>query len=120
MKIEESMPKKGLIIKKRWLDLILSGQKVWEIRGSNTKNIGLIGLIESGTGKIIGTAELTAIRALTLKEYQESQSFHCIPEGLTQTAPYKNIYAWELKNAVRFEKPIPYSHPQGAVIWVNL
>lgn len=120
MKSEEFSPKKGLIIKKRWLDLILSGQKVWEIRGSNTKNTGLIGLIESGSGKIVGTAELIATRTLTLEEYQQAKNYHCIPEELTRTAPYKNIYAWELKNAVQFEQPIPYTHPQGAVIWVNL
>ena len=27
----------GLIVKKRWLNLILSGKKTIEIRGSNTK-----------------------------------------------------------------------------------
>lgn len=28
----------GLIIKKKWLDLIVSGKKVIEIRGSDTKD----------------------------------------------------------------------------------
>ena len=40
----------GLIVKKRWLNLILSGKKTIEIRGSNTKKIGQpIYLLESGT-----------------------------------------------------------------------
>lgn len=120
MKNRELSLSKGLIIKKRWLDLILSGQKVWEIRGSNTKNKGHIALIESGSGCIIGKAELVSTRKLSFEEYQQAEHQHCIPAEMTETAPYKNIYAWELKGAVRFEEPVPYVHPQGAVIWVNL
>ena len=30
----------------------------------------------------------------------------------------KKIYGWYLKNAVQFDKPIPYNHPQGAQMWV--
>ena len=33
---------------------------------------------------------------------------------------YKHLYGWVLENAVKFNKPIPYNHKQGCVIWVNL
>lgn len=49
---------KGLIIKSKWADLILSGEKTWEIRGSQTHQRGRIGIIKSGTGKIFGSVEL--------------------------------------------------------------
>lgn len=40
----------GLIIKKKWLDLIVSGKKTIEIRGSNTKKQNeTIYLLESRT-----------------------------------------------------------------------
>lgn len=40
----------GLIIKKKWLDLILSGKKTLEIRGCSTKKTGVpIYLLESGS-----------------------------------------------------------------------
>tara|TARA_R110002096_G_scaffold92501_3_gene209109 strand:+ start:458 stop:682 length:225 start_codon:yes stop_codon:yes gene_type:complete len=29
-------------------------------------------------------------------------------------------YAWRLCNVKKYNKPIPYNHPKGAVIWVNL
>ena len=32
--------KKALVVKKKWLDLILAGQKTWEIRGSSTSKRG--------------------------------------------------------------------------------
>ena len=45
----------GLIIKKKWLDLIMSGQKTLEIRGSRTSHAGEeIALLQSGSQKILG------------------------------------------------------------------
>jgi hypothetical protein len=49
---------KALIIKKEWLDKIFDEGKVWEMRTTRTKVTGKIGLIESGTGLIIGEAEI--------------------------------------------------------------
>lgn len=109
---------KGLIIKKPWIDYILDGRKTWEIRGSNTHIRGKIALIQSGSGLIVGTAELVDSKKLSLEEYQNAVEFHCIED--CSIAPYKNIYAWVLFNAVRLKTPIHYHHPLGAVIWVNL
>ncbi|PLS18982.1 hypothetical protein CVD28_00850 [Bacillus sp. M6-12] len=120
MKESIQLPKKGLIIKKPWINLILEGKKTWEIRGSNAKIRGEIALIQSGTGKVFGTVELIESKELSLEQYQSSEAFHCIPEEMTKVAPYKKIHAWVLQNPKRFHEPIPYQHPQGAVIWVNL
>ena len=44
---------KALIVKEKWLNLILdgdeSGPKLWEIRGSGTWIRGRVGLIQSGS-----------------------------------------------------------------------
>jgi hypothetical protein len=109
---------KGLIIKQPWIDKILSGDKTWEIRSSNTKHRGTIGLIQSGTGNIIGTAELVATRRLAKIEMYLHYNHHQIPNY--DEINYTHIWAWEMANAKRYEDPIPYTHPQGAVIWVNL
>ncbi|MBP1309253.1 hypothetical protein JOD82_002273 [Paenibacillus sp. 1182] len=109
---------KGLIIRRPWIDYIFDGFKTWEIRGSKTKIRGRIALIQSQSGLIMGTADLVDCKELSLVEYQQSEAHHCIKD--CTMAPYKNIYAWVLSNAVRFETPISYVHPQGAVIWVNL
>ena len=109
---------RALIIKKPWLDLILSGEKTWEIRGSNTKIRGRIGLIESGSGLIVGECDLYGSETLTL--YQDVfYSLHKIPK-FNQNVKYKVPHAWKIENATRYEKPIPYDHPKGAVIWVKL
>jgi hypothetical protein len=109
---------KGLIIKGHWLDLILSGMKPWEIRGSNTSIRGRIALIKSGTGMIFGTVELFGVKNLTqwdLLEYHEKHRVYDLDD-----IPYRQPRAWVLQNPVKFDKPIPYKHKQGAVIWVNL
>jgi hypothetical protein len=111
---------KGLIIQSPWIDLILQGQKIWEIRSRNSTKREKIALIKSGTGLILGTVDLVNSKKLTLQEFQETEKFHCIGKEKSIILPYKNIYAWEFQNPIFFDKPIPYIHPQGAVIWVDL
>ena len=51
--------KRALVVKKKWLDLILAGQKKWEIRGSSTAKRGWIHFAESQAGgKLMGRARL--------------------------------------------------------------
>ena len=113
---------KCLIIKKRWLDLIFAGRKSWELRGSRTAVRGKIGLIEKGSGKIMGTCEVVDVKGpLTLAELKRATRKHGVPvRELGEIELYKNTFAWVLDNAQRYAKPKPYKHPSGAVIWVNL
>ena len=111
---------KGLIIKAPWIDYILSGQKTWEIRGSNTKTRGTIYLIKSGSGKVYGSADIVDCIELSLEQYQKTSCFHKIPVESLKELPYKRTYAWVIRNAKYFAKPVDYVHPRGAVIWVNI
>ena len=109
---------KGLVIKQPWIDYILNGEKSWEIRGSNTHIRGEVYLIQSGSGKIMGKATLTDAIRLSDEDYFSSVDKHKVDHGYK--LPYKNTHAWVFEKPVRFSEPIPYQHPQGAVIWVNL
>lgn len=112
---------KGLIIKPHWADLILSGTKTWEIRGKRTEVRGTIGIIKSKSGMIYGTAEIVDCISLhgpnDIDMIMENQLKHHVPLGSIQ---YLKPWAWVLENAKKFPEPVPYKHPQGAVIWVNL
>lgn len=108
----------GLVIKQPWIDYILNGQKTWEIRGSNTHIRGEIYLIQSRSGLILGKATVVDSLQLSEETYFSSTDKHNVPHG--GVMPYKKTYAWVFENAIRFEEPIPYKHPQGAVIWVKL
>ena len=109
---------RGLIIKKRWLDLILSGHKTWEMRSAKTNVRGPIALIEQGSGLIVGHANLVdSIGPLSTYDYYDAHDKHMIPDTIHNT---KWRHAWVLVGAKRHETPIPYAHPKGAVIWVKL
>jgi hypothetical protein len=111
---------KGLIIKSPWIELIFQGRKTWEIRGSNTSIRGQIALIKSASGLVLGKVDLIDSRRLTLGELQATEAMHCIPREQCTVAPYDKIHAWVVANPVLFKSPVPYVHPRGAVIWVNL
>ena len=114
---------KALIVKEKWLNLILdgdeSGPKLWEIRGSGTWIRGRVGLIQSGSGLIMGSTEIVGSSLLLREDFEMFRHLHKI-DGAFDDLPYKEPHIWYLKGSQRFSAPIPYQHPQGAVIWVNL
>ncbi len=108
----------GLIIQKDPLDRILAGRKTCEIRGSRTAMRGLIALIESGTGCVVGTAELVGTEGpISLAELRRN---HRKAGFLATELHYKPTFAWVLRNAARLPSPTPYRHRRGVVIWVRL
>lgn len=110
---------KGLIIKPKWADLILDRNKIMELRSSNTLIRGAIGLVKSGSKMVYGTVELVDSIPLDKSTYNYYKSWHKVDLPYEQL-PYKKTYGWILSNPIKFDKPIPYNHKQGCVIWVNL
>ena len=109
-----------LVIKARWLDLILSKKKSWEIRGQPTSKRGLIHLaVSGGGGRILGKATLVDCLPLKREELPLHAGKHCIPERELESVSYPKIYAWVLKDACRYKEPLAYKHSQGAVVWAK-
>lgn len=107
-----------LIIKKKYLDKIFDNNKIWEIRISRCNKRCLIGLIESKSGKIMGTCEIVdCIGPLNLKEFDLNISKH---QSSNFGVKYKISYAWVLSDAKRYSTPLFYKHPLGAIIWVKV
>jgi len=110
---------KALIIQKQWLDMILDGSKTWEMRSRPTKVRGRILLIEAGSGHIVGECVLDNSLTTPLSERQR-----VIFQGCHRVTDLKLLekwcYPWILRSAKRYDKPIPYTHPKGAVVWVNI
>ena len=111
--------KVALVVKKQWLDKILSGEKDWEIRSSNTSRRGWIHFAESGAGgRLLGRAQLVDCFELTKTEFTTQKIHHCVPRS--SEMPYKRMYAWVLEKAQRFPKLFRFTHAKGAVIWVKV
>ncbi|KJZ03295.1 ASCH domain-containing protein [Pseudoalteromonas piscicida] len=105
------------MIKSEWLDKIFNSGKCWEMRSRPTKIRGKIKLINSGTGLIVGECYLTTCHKLAYEGADRQFDYHQVSKlDLLE----KWCWAWHLAKVKKYDKPIPYSQPQGAVIWVNL
>lgn len=111
---------RALIVRAPYAAMIVDGLKTWEMRGRDVspKMCGRIGIIEAGSGTIIGEVDLVGstgpisqqiIKALVHKH--QIDDFNLLDKW--------NV-AWELEKASRYAEPVPYVHPKGAVIWVKI
>ena len=111
--------KHALVVKKRWLDEILAGEKDWEIRSSRTSHRGWVFFAQSkATGQLLGRARLVDCFELSADEFEAHAHRHCVAKWSSVT--YKRVFAWVLEQAERFDKPFAYVHRPGAVVWVNV
>lgn len=90
------------------------------MRTTSTAVRGRIALIRKGSGTVVGVAELVdSIGPLDAIAWRAHRDKHCIPvEQQAQTAAWN--HAWVVRSVMPLAKAIPYHHPAGAVIWVNL
>lgn len=111
----------GLIIKKEWLDLIISGKKTFEIRGSDTHKINeTIYLLESGSHRIRAICKIKSSTLMTYDRWDKYKKNACLDMtfiGLNKW--YHTAYAWEIADVEPIEDIWYYRHPKGAVIWVK-
>jgi ASCH domain len=106
---------RALVIDQPWVGLIADGAKVWEMRTRPTKVRGWIGLIEKGTGTIIGVAYLKdSLPALQRAKHQLHYRKHRTrPEPGQKTYTGKYLFPWVMAKAFRLPKPVPYKHLSG-------
>ena len=118
MLVGETKINRALIVKEPWVSKILDNGKCWEMRSSSTGITGWIGLIKAGSGLIVGKTFVTSGHMTPdTEELKANQIKHQVGDfSLFQKWPF----AWTLEGSERFENPIPYSHPHGAVTWVKL
>jgi hypothetical protein len=110
---------RALIIRKEWLDKIFNHGKTWEMRSRPTNITGRIGLIEAGTGMIVGEAIIKG-NGPEIKDMHVAgvtQKFHQVEDW---DLLRKWRFPWLLENVKKYETPITYEHPAGAVTWVKL
>ena len=113
---------KGLIVDEPWISLILRGEKCWEMRSQATAVRGIVALIRKGSGTVVGVVRVTGCRGpLDLDELRSDADKHRVPIVEFESGrAAKWTTAWELADAQLLPTPVPYRHPYGAVIWVNL
>jgi hypothetical protein len=114
---------RGLLVRDPYASQLLDGEKIWEIRGRPTQIRGPVVIVKSGTGQAFGTANLVRVLGplepedlVTAPELPSEEREELQRDGL----PYRKTYAYVFTSPRRFERPISYRHPNGAVTWVRL
>ncbi len=108
---------KNLKIKQKWIELILSGKKTWEIRRQKTNITGLMGL--GYREKRYGTAYLMGCEKFSIDELVKHFDEHQVPEIELRKYVTKggktHGFAWFLKDARRTAvKKIPRAYSARA------
>lgn len=111
-----------LIVKPHWADRIFDNNKLWEIRGCNTSKRGRIAIAKSGTGCVYGTVNLIDSVPLTKELWEANEKCHQVEitwEELLKIYLKPHAWIFESGTAIKYQNPISYRHPKGAVIWVK-
>jgi hypothetical protein len=112
---------RALVIRPEPIQRILAGSKTWEIRRGRCLIRGLIGLVESGSGMVVGVAELNdCIGPLTLPLRIRNFRRMGITRAEAGARWPTDFYARVLRKRRRLTKPVPYTHPSGGIRWVAL
>jgi hypothetical protein len=66
-------PLRALLIRRPWIDMILDGQKTWEIRDARTSVRGRISFIASRSGAVVGVCgRIDCIGPLTANQFRKN------------------------------------------------
>jgi hypothetical protein len=105
---------KILVLKWHWLQLILDNTKTMEIRGiALRRGRYFLGFKQS----IYGWVEFgDPLRIQSVAQWLDLRHRHCVP---SPELPYKKTYGCPILCAEALSRPIPYTHPKGAVCIVK-
>tara|TARA_R110002126_G_scaffold44153_6_gene126139 strand:+ start:117 stop:968 length:852 start_codon:yes stop_codon:yes gene_type:complete len=113
---------KALVVREPWIDLILSGQKTWEMRGQRPSYRGWLGLIRKGSGHVACIGRLVDVgQTLSEDEMVAAFGYHRIPEAMIRNGEVaKWTIPWKLADIHVLHQPVPYRHPNGAITLFSL
>lgn len=99
----------------------MKGEKVWEIRSTNTQVRERVGIALSGTKTVIGDVRVVGSIQVSRDKMCQFQDLHRVtPQSMEEMfSAKKKFFAWILEMPRQYPAPIPYEHPQGAITWIQ-
>ena len=104
---------RALVLRRKWIDQILSGERTIDIRGRRSRVTGLVYLCEAKTGKVRGVVKVAESRPLTVQE--EHDNFRVLAD-----LGYAQPWGKPLSEATRLAEPwvIPAAARRGCPQWI--
>jgi hypothetical protein len=104
-----------LKIDDKWVNLILSGKKTWEIRTRNTNIRERIAIGNTKTKCCVGYATLVDSFEMTVSEILQHNDKHQANDFIRQNANgSETLFVWVLKDVKAEHEPKPYSYSGGS------
>ncbi len=113
------IPERAFRVMEPYARYIVEGKKRWELRRYPTRIRGRVGVVSGG--KLLGTVEILDSKGpFSLEELAEHQEKHLAdPRFLREYAAGRPLYAWELGQARKFDRPIPIVARPGQQAWLK-
>lgn len=114
---QKDKPLKCLKVKHEFAELILNGEKDWEIRLRKTKIRGLIAIGDTSTKKVVGYVNIFncikhTVSPLLIDGFERR---HRASKYLAEYAKGREkVYAYCLEKPLREPEPYPYSYSTGS------
>ncbi len=111
---------KGLIVREPYVQWIVEGRKVWELRKVNTRIRGAIALVSQK--RLYGFAELVKTFEAEVTYLMTQMDKHRAPPEflIAYAGGRKKLYVWEFRPLIKLPKPVRVEYGKGAQIWVNI
>jgi len=104
-----------LKIDDKWVNLILSGKKIWEIRTRNTNIRERIALVNTKTKCYVGYATIVESIEMTIPEIFKHNNKHQANDFIEQYAKGREtLFIWVLKDIKAEREPKAYSYSTGS------
>ncbi|KQT60583.1 MULTISPECIES: ASCH domain-containing protein [unclassified Aureimonas] len=113
------VPPKSLVVRSPWVELLMTGEKTWELRTKPTNVRGAVGLIRAGSGLIVGEAKLVdVVGPLDEGSLRSAKNLHRA-DDIEAIVRNRWLYGWVFEGARCYVEAVRYRHPPGAVVWVR-
>jgi len=116
----DGLPAWGLLVREPFAGRILAGLKTWEIRRYSTARRGRIGIVTDRG--LIGTVLLhDVLGPFSVAQLAGHVDKHRAPLSLlADYAAGKRLYAWVMRQPVRFAEPVRIRRRRGPMVWIAL
>ncbi|CAJ1408918.1 unnamed protein product [Effrenium voratum] len=110
----------ALTVKPRWLSLLLSGEKTWELRSTHCRQRGDVALLASGTSTVWGIVEILDSKSRSFEELAEAETLHRVPREELREFAKKKAFAWVVGKPRILVRPLRVKRASASVNWVKL
>ena len=108
----------GLIIKQPYAEMVINGEKEWELRSKRPPHKKLKKIIYLlSSGKALGKICIDTHWTTDIENLKSNQEKHCSEISFL---PIHHVsHVWKIQVITKFTQPKKYIHPTGARVWVK-